>query len=53
MTNLHVWQIGPGIFSVIMVIRTAEMYSVDFYKAEPDKETFSHLTLELDMVDET
>ena len=47
LTDLHVWQIGPGIYSVIMVIEADLGHSVEHYKRKLDAERFPHITVEL------
>lgn len=47
LTDLHVWHIGPGIYSVIMVIDASSPKPVEFYKQQLDAERFPHITVEL------
>lgn len=46
-TDLHVWQIGPGIFSVILVVISDGTYSADDFRNQLDKEKFPHVTIEM------
>jgi cation diffusion facilitator family transporter len=46
--DLHVWSIGPGIYSVIMGIRTAEDRTPEYFKTKLDAGRFPHITVELD-----
>ena len=48
--DLHVWSIGPGIYSVILGIRTAEKRSAEYFKTKLDAERFPHITVELSRV---
>lgn len=47
-TDLHVWQVGPGHHAVIVVLATAAPQAPDFYKRKlRHLDWISHLTLEI------
>jgi cation diffusion facilitator family transporter len=46
-TDLHVWSIGPNIYSVILSVVTSKSIDVDKIKSELDSSLFPHVTVEV------
>jgi cation diffusion facilitator family transporter len=46
-TDLHVWSIAPGIYSIIMTVVSSEPISVTTIKSKLDDPRFPHITVEL------